>query len=632
MIVSLRTAILPCLRIAKYIGRRTLARAALTLNTMSWLELDPNPATRAEIEKLEAAGNASAIDSLMLPRIAFGTAGLRLEMAPGFANMNDVTVLQASQGLVDYVKKGPIIVGFDHRHHSRRFAEITAAVALSRGFDVYYLATTGDVGAETVAVELNQLPKHPYSQGGVVDAHVGGRFSHTPLVPFTIDRVHATAGVMVTASHNPAKDNGYKVYYGNGCQIIPPVDAEIAALIDANLKPWSDAKVSQTLAEGLKLVKLKPCLDEMQQKYIEKLLQLVTTPSLGFDFVYTPMHGVGLDIVAQALPRYFTDYKMHVVDAQAQPDPQFPTVAFPNPEERGALDLASKVASENGVKLVIANDPDADRFLAAILTGNGWRQLTGNEIGFLFAMYIVETTKTDLNKLYMVNLTVLSQILKAMAAVDGFHYVDTLTGFKWIGNKAIDLEKEGYSVPFGYEEAIGFMFATAHDKDGVAAATVFLQLYKHFNHDLEAALAKGYARYGYFQEYNGYYRVPRLTLTNEVFTAIRQLRQPLDPVGDFKTKSYRDLTTGYQLDTPDHKPNLPVDPHLQMITMVLEDPTTGHEVRFTARGLGTEPKIKIYCEGKADSELAAKALAKKCWDTLREAWFKPEEHDMTEVA
>lgn len=601
---------------------------------MLWLDIDTNPATRVEIERLDAAGNPEAIAALMQPRIAFGTAGLRLEMAPGFANMNDVTVLQASQGLVDYVKQGPLVVGFDHRHHSRRFAEITAAVALSRGFDVYYLAQTGDIGAETVAVELNQSPKHPYSQGGVIDASIGGRFGHTPLVPFTIDRVGATAGVMVTASHNPAKDNGYKVYYGNGCQIIPPVDAEIAALIDANLKPWFTTSISSILAEGVALGKLKPCLDEMQRHYLDKLQQLVTTPSLGFDFVYTPMHGVGLDIVAQAFPRYFNDYTMHVVDAQAQPDPQFPTVAFPNPEERGALDLATKVATDQNVKLVIANDPDADRFLAAILTSdNKWRQLTGNELGFLFAMYIVETTAaSDLGQVYMVNLTVLSQILKAMAAVDGFHYVDTLTGFKWIGNKAIDLENQGFSVPFGYEEAIGFMFATAHDKDGVAAATVFLQLYKHFGHDLEAALAKGYARYGYFQEFNGYYRVPRLSLTNEVFTAIRQLRQPLDPVGDFVVKSYRDLTTGYQLDTPDHIPNLPVDPTLQMITMVLEDPVTKHEIRFTARGLGTEPKIKIYCEGKADSEVAAKALAQKCWVTLRELWFKPEQHGMTEVA
>lgn len=601
-----------------------------------WLEIDPNPCTRAEIKNLVDSNDESRLSSLMSPRIAFGTAGLRLEMAAGFVNMNDVTVMQASQGLVSYVKTGPIVIGYDHRHHSRRFAEITAAVALSKGFTVYYLAATAEVGPESQKIADGDCGDMlAYSEGGLVPPTVGGRFGHTPLVPFAIDTLGASCGVMVTALHNPAKDNGYKVYYGNGCQIIPPVDSGIAEAIDANLEPWGKLDVAKAFEDGLALGLLKPCLDEIQQKYVEKVSTLVPLPELPVKFVYTPMHGVGLDIVNQTFPKVFKGYQMEVVAEQAKPDPRFPTVSFPNPEERGALDLAMETARKSGIDLVIANDPDADRFSAAVAVKDGsWRQLTGNELGFLFAMYVIDFVvgPDQASNTYLVNSTVLSQILKLMAKIDGFHYVDTLTGFKWIGNKAIDLEAEGYRVPFAYEEAIGFMFPTAHDKDGVAAATVFLQLYNYYKGDVLGQLERGYEKYGYYKECNGYYRVPKLSLTNTIFSAIRASRSDvLSPIGDFEVKTWRDLTTGYQSDTLNNVPDLPVDSLAQMITAVLKDKESGDEVRFTARGLGTEPKVKVYIEGNASSEKAASDVAKKCWSALRQEWFKPEEYGLTEV-
>lgn len=611
-------------------------KAQIDALVQQWLAVDQNNASRAEIAALHEKGDYKALDSKLSKRIAFGTAGLRASMEAGYAHMNDVTVLQATQGLVQYLlaaqpsEPASLVVGYDHRHHSQRFAEITASVALAKGLTVYYLGTTERLSEES---------------GFSAEKEVDRLYVHTPMVPFTIDHFGASAGVMVTASHNPAQDNGFKVYYGNGCQIIPPHDDGIAESIDKNLDPWVNEgvwDVQGTFEKGLKKGLLKEVKREISEAYVEAIAsKLILKPSLTFDFVYTPVHGVGLEIFERVFGRFNTGKaKMHVVAEQMVPDPDFPTVKFPNPEEKGALDLAIAQADKSGLELVIANDPDADRFSVAVKskkTGK-WQQLTGNAIGFLFAMYVVEELipKESLSKTYLVNLTVSSQVLLAMAQKDGFHFQDTLTGFKWIGNKAIDLKKDGFLVPFGYEEAIGFMFDVVNDKDGISAAAVWLQLHeKWFANGQSDALQKleeGYKAYGFFHERNGYYKLKDLSKTQEIFETVRKSfpgHQP-DNIGSLKVVEWRDLTVGYESSTTNHVPILPTDLRLQMITAVLEE--SGDSVRFTCRGSGTEPKLKVYIEGSsAKSSSHAEAVARKCWDTLRTEWFRPAENGLTEV-
>lgn len=609
------------------------------INTLveEWCSIDINPETRAEIKSLQAAGDYKTLDLKLSQRIAFGTAGLRSEMTSGFAHMNDVTILQASQGLVQYLLDNPagkvtsIVVGYDHRFNSQRFAEITASTAISKGVKVYYLGEVDNLSKESVKFSPTKFEATSNKPG----------LCHTPLVPFTIDHFGASAGIMVTASHNPAKDNGYKVYYGNGCQIIPPHDNGIAHSIDENLKPWDDVwDVVSNFKKGIQLKLLIPVRDEMIAGYVAATKEkLLTTPQLSFDFAYTPIHGVGLEILERCLLNAFTGYHMEVVQEQAAPDPNFPTVSFPNPEEKGALDLAISTAEKLGYKLVIANDPDADRFSVAVKTQAKWQQLTGNEIGFLFAMYLIEEVvpKEDLAKTYLLNSTVSSQVLNSLAAINGCHFEDTLTGFKWIGNRAIELKSEGYTVPFAYEEAIGYMFGVVSDKDGVSAAMIWLQLYQKWFSSGEidpiAKLEQGYKKYGWYKECNGYYKLNDLNKTKEIFETVRSTYKlyPL-AIGDFNVVSWRDLTVGYQSDTADGTPSLPVDPKSQMITAILkrQDDDT-EQVRFTCRGSGTEPKLKVYIEGKASSKEAAVKIAKDCWNTLKVEWFKPDENDLKEV-
>lgn len=597
-----------------------------------WLAIDPNEESRHEIQSLQKDQNYKVLDGKLSKRIAFGTAGLRSSMELGFAHMNDVTILQASQGLVAYlekVKNPSLVIGYDHRFHSQRYAEITASVALASGFTVHYLGAVANLSEES----------DPESSTG------DRSYVHTPMVPFGIDFYGASAGVMVTASHNPAQDNGYKVYYGNGCQIIPPHDAGIAKSIDENLVPWKDRAVwdiKGNFEKGLKEGKLVAVKEELSAKYVEAVtLQLIEEKKLSFKFVYTPMHGIGLEIFSKIFKQFDAPQEdVDVVPQQETPDPKFPSVPFPNPEEKGALDLAIARAEAQGMALVVANDPDADRFSVAIKRRNGhWQQLTGNEIGILFAAYVVEerTKKEDLSHTWLLNSTVSSQLLRLLAETAGCHFQDTLTGFKWIGNKAIDLKKEGESVPFGYEEAIGYMFSVVNDKDGVSAAAVWLQLYELWfgdgQQDAIEKLEQIYQKYGWFKECNGYYKLDTLK-TPGIFQAIRDSFPGDAPttLGDFNVSEWRDLTVGYELSTADHKPVLPVDPLSQMITAVLQPPHSNEQVRFTCRGSGTEPKLKVYIEGRSNgSEKKAQKIARDCWNTLRDFWFKPEQNGLQEV-
>jgi phosphoglucomutase len=570
-----------------------------------WLKLDKDKSTTDEINLLLDEDNTEELERRLRHRIAFGTAGLRGPMQAGFACMNSLTVIQASQGLAAYllktekdVKRRGVVIGRDARHNSEKFAKLTAAAFVAKGIKVWWYETP----------------------------------SHTPLVPFGVQELNAVAGIMVTASHNPAKDNGYKVYWSNACQIIPPHDSGIAASIMENLEPvtW-DTDVVDTphlLLEG--------SLGLVQDKYHKAILcaahpegsDIKINPDIRF--VYTPMHGVGLPAMTQCAETLGIASQMTVVDAQAQPDPDFPTVRFPNPEEKGALDLAIETADSSSIPLILASDPDADRLAAAEKVDGKWHIFSGNQLGVLIGSYLFERypSSKPRDKLAMLASTVSSRMLAALAKKEEFKFTETLTGFKWLGNVARDLEDEGYDVVYAFEEALGYMIPqTVHDKDSISAAAIFLTAASSWSAQGLTPYGKLQSLYkylGYFEDANTYLVSPSPSVTTAVFTAIRALRNPHPTaIGPRKIVRWRDLTLGYDSKSKDHKPDLPVDETSQMITCELDDGAV-----FTVRGSGTEPKIKLYIECQGQSSEDAKNGAKGILDDLLKEWFKPEENNL----
>ncbi len=505
---------------------------------------------------------ATQMRKLILVDLQFGTAGLRAEMGAGFARMNSLTVIQTSQGLADYLLgKHPdaavagVVIGHDARHNSRKFSELAAAAFSFRGIKVWWY-----------------------------EASV-----HTPLVPFAVATLKAAGGVMITASHNPAKDNGYKVYASNGCQINTPADLEISACIARNTKPstWNFLE-DNTLKE--------PILSRIKHQYIESVEKSVMfsgKPDDVPEFVYTPMHGVGLKYMCDALNSTGMTNAMTVVLDQAYPDPKFPTVEFPNPEEKGALDRAIATADKNGIPLILANDPDADRFAVAEKIAGRWHQFTGDQIGVLLGYHCFQRMDTVEEGVdYMLTSTVSSQMLSFIAAEEGFSVAETLTGFKWLGNRTLDLRKAGKRVHFAYEEALGYMFPeVVLDKDGVTTAVNFLKAVSAWGSPY-SMLQQLYERYGYFETMNTYWKAAEVTLTKKIFEIIRSHGIPYPKsLGNRLVSRWRDLTIGYDSATADHVPDLPTSKD-EMITCWLSEISSDQGIRFTIRASGTEPKIK----------------------------------------
>ncbi|GAA1653630.1 phospho-sugar mutase [Georgenia ruanii] len=411
----------------------------------AWIDADPDPATRAELtvllQRTEAGDDGvtaagAELDSRFAGLLQFGTAGLRGALGGGPSRMNRAVVIKAAAGLSAFLTARvgagfTVVIGYDARHGSAQFATDTAAVVTAAGGRALLLPAA--------------LP--------------------TPVLAFAVRHLGTDAGVMVTASHNPPQDNGYKVYLGGrvvtgagqGAQIVPPFDGEIAAQIaaagPANAVPRAEG--------GWEVLG-----DDVREAYLRRAASLIPARhTRGLRLVYTPMHGVGGATAVEALRRVgFTD--VHVVAKQADPDPDFPTVAFPNPEEPGALDLALELARAVDADLVLANDPDADRCTVAApdpTVAGGWRQLTGDEIGALLgAQTGVAAAMTGRG--VMASSVVSSRLLDRIARSHGLDHRTTLTGFKWIART------EG--LVFGYEEAIGYCVdpQAVRDKDGITAA------------------------------------------------------------------------------------------------------------------------------------------------------------------
>ncbi|HEX8496989.1 MAG TPA: phospho-sugar mutase [Actinomycetales bacterium] len=522
----------------------------LLTTVAAWRDDDPDPSTRAELTTLLDAAGAGDADALadLADRFSgplqFGTAGLRGALGGGPNRMNRAVVITAAAGLTAYLaERTPrpaagaprprVVIGYDARHRSADFALDTAAVVVAAGGEALLLPSA--------------LP--------------------TPVLAFAVRELAADAGVMVTASHNPPQDNGYKVYLDDGSQIVPPADAEISQQIAA-----TGGVAAVRRADSGWLVLGEDTVDA----YVRRVAALVDEDSpRDLSVVHTPLHGVGRDVVLAAFERagFAAPY---VVPSQGDPDPDFPTVSFPNPEEAGAIDAALAAARDRDADLVIANDPDADRCAVAVPDAGaegGWRMLTGDEVGVLLGVHLLERGVGP--DAVFASSIVSGRQLAAVCAAAGVPHVQTLTGFKWIARVP--------ALRYGYEEALGYCVApdAVRDKDGVSAALLVAELAAGLRAegrtllDLLDDLA---VAHGVHVDAQCSVRVSDLSLISD---AMRRLRdQPPQAFGDVEVSTAEDLLEGAA--------GLPPTDGLRY------DLADGS--RVVVRPSGTEPKLKAYLE------------------------------------
>ncbi|QSB15489.1 phospho-sugar mutase [Natronosporangium hydrolyticum] len=526
----------------------------------AWIDDDPDPADRAELTDLLRRWPDTAVE--LADRFAgplqFGTAGLRGPLRAGPNGMNLAVVRGAAAGLNRWLDRhgaaGPIVIGYDARHGSRRFAEETARVATGQGRPATLLP--------------QPLP--------------------TPVLAYAVRATGAAAGVMVTASHNPPGDNGYKVYLGEqlggadgaGAQIAPPADAEIEAAI-RSVGPLTEVPLGPAGAvAGTELV----------EAYVAAAATLVdpTTPR-ALRIAYTPLHGVGARVFTEVLTRAGFPAP-ELVPSQTEPDPDFPTVAFPNPEEPGALDALLATAARAAADLAIAHDPDADRCAVAIPApaGDGWRMLTGDELGILLADQLLRRGAPGRYATTIVS----SSLLRALCAARGVPHTETLTGFKWIVRAGVDLA-------YGYEEALGYCVAPqlVRDKDGITAGLLACELaatLRAEGRSLTDRLIELAAEFGVYVTGQVSLRRANLAEVDEVMAGLRQA-----PPTTLLNEPVATVTDRW--------------PDADVLTLHTE------RARLVLRPSGTEPKLKAYLEvvapapepaGVADAQTAARtALA-----------------------
>ncbi|GGB38425.1 phosphomannomutase [Flexivirga endophytica] len=521
-----------------------------------WIADDPDEQTRAELESVVAAaesGDAAALEDLrdrFSGLLEFGTAGLRGALGAGPARMNRVVVIRAAAGLTAYLQDTlgkrdvTVVIGYDARHNSDVFARDTAAVAVGAGGRAMILPHT--------------LP--------------------TPVLAFMIRHLGADAGVMVTASHNPPQDNGYKVYLGDGSQIVAPADVRIADAISRFPKA-ADVPLADDGWETL--------ADEVVDDYLTAVTRVVRPDGpRDINIVHTALHGVGSAVLRAAFDRAGFPAPESVAD-QAEPDPAFPTVAFPNPEEPGAIDHALALAAETSADLVIANDPDADRCAVAVPRPDGWAMLRGDEVGALLGAYLLQ--RDVARDAVFANSIVSSRLLAAMAKAAGVPHAETLTGFKWISRVP--------GLAYGYEEALGYCVdpEAVRDKDGISAALLvaeFAAQCKAEGRTLDDILAELAVQHGTHATDSFSVRVDDLSVIGDIMGRLRS--NPPQSVAGQEVSQVDDLSLGAG--------GLPPTEGLRYF---LADDT-----RVIVRPSGTEPKLKIYLETiDADPEVARRKLA-----------------------
>ena len=532
--------------------------ATLRSEVEKWIAEDPDSVTKDLLQKLLDSDNESELRSCFSGFLEFGTAGLRGPLGPGPSRMNRAVVTKTAAGIATYMKRhgmNSVVIGRDARYGSEDFTRDTAEIMMGAGFTTYVLPRA--------------LP--------------------TPVLAYAVRNLECDVGIMVTASHNPPQDNGYKVYLGGtvngvryeGSQIISPTDAEISRDI-------SEVAPLPTLsrAQGWHV------LDETHvDAYVQATSKLATNPG-NLRVVYSAMHGVGTETLRKVFTRAGFPEPI-LVSEQADPDPDFPTVAFPNPEEPGAIDLSLKKAAEVSADLVIANDPDADRCAAAIMDETGtWRMLRGDEVGALLGEYMAR--KAPNKNAILANSIVSSSILSKIARHHNLQFTETLTGFKWLA-KIPDLW-------FGYEEALGYAVdsKSVNDKDGISAALVLTQLATDLhreNRTLNDLLQEIWQRHGYHGTKQISVRTTSVAQIDAILSRFRD-NTPTS-IGRFKVSQFDDL----------EKPTDALPP-TNGVRIYLAD-----NIRVIVRPSGTEPKIKCYIEvvskDRAESETIIGELEKE---------------------
>ncbi len=531
----------------------------LLTEVRAWIADDPDPVTAAQLTALIESGDEITLRKYFSGFLQFGTAGLRGPLGPGPSCMNQAVVGRTAAGIVQYMKARSltsVVIGRDARHGSNVFEELSAQIFAGAGFKVFVLP--------------RPLP--------------------TPVLAFAVNELGADVGIMVTASHNPGRDNGYKVYLGGtvdgvnyrGSQIISPADKEISAEIEKieSLSSIPRAHTWEILSE------------DIVEKYVDRTKVLAPRPG-DLKIVYTAMHGVGTKTLQRVFHRAGFP-SLILVAAQAQPDPDFPTLTFPTPEEVGALDLAFETARTFDADLVIANDPDADRCSIAVKDRDAtWRALRGDEIGAILGESIARNTKSGT----LANSIVSSSILSKIATHHGLDFQETLTGFKYIAKIP--------HLAFGYEEAIGFCVdaTTVNDKDGISAALSIAQIATDLHgkgKTLLDFLDEIWAVYGFHATEQISIRVADISSIAVIMSKLRA--HPLTEISGFKVLSSDDLS----------KPRNALPP-TDGLRFVLEN-----NIRIIIRPSGTEPKIKCYVEIVTSDKSIAQSLLEQLRPSLRE--------------
>lgn len=536
-------------------------------NVQKWLNGAYDESTKAEIQKLIDSNDTTELTDSFYKDLEFGTGGLRGLMGVGSNKVNRYTIGTATQGLANFLNKKylgeniAIAISYDSRNNSSYFAQITADVCSANGIKVYL---------------FNELRP-------------------TPLLSFAVRKLSCKAGVMLTASHNPKEYNGYKAYGADGCQFTSPDDKlvmnEVLAIDNINNVKFDK---NEQLIEKL--------TDSFDSQYLEKIAQLSLSKDTiqkhsKLKIVYSPIHGTGITLVPKSLAQL--GFKnVTIVEEQSKPDGNFPTVVYPNPEEREALTLALKKAEEIDADLVLATDPDADRVGAAIKNNqNEFVLLTGNQVGSLLANYLITRYK-ELDKIkgneFIVSTVVSTPLIKQMCAANQIEYFDTLTGFKWIGKIMTEQEDKKHFI-FGGEESYGYLIGDlVRDKDAVVSCAFIAEMtayYKDKGLSLFDALAEMYSQYGFYKENLISLTKKGKSGADEIKAMMEKFRNnPPSMLGGSKVITLKDYELGVEtnlISNDKDKLDFPKSDVLQFIT---EDGSI-----ISARPSGTEPKIKFYC-------------------------------------
>ena len=519
----------------------------LRSEVQDWIKNDPDTGTAEQLSKWLSEGNELELNRCFNGFLQFGTAGLRGPISPGPSGMNRAVVSRTAAAIVSFMKENnltTVVIGRDARHRSVDFAKDSAEIFAGAGIKTYLFP--------------QEIP--------------------TPVLAFAVNKLNANVGIMVTASHNPATDNGYKVYLGasiggvkyRGSQITSPIDREISNLI-------AKADLSPKRSSNYEVVN-----EEITSDYISATAKLATTTN-NLKIVYTALHGVGMKTLVNVFEKAKFS-KPILVTEQALPDPNFPTTPFPNPEENGVMDLAIKYAKKHDADLVIANDPDADRCAVAISDeSKNWRMLRGDEVGVILGKYLIESGK--LTGKSVSNSLVSSTLLSKIAKKHGIRFEETLTGFKWISKVS--------NLGYGYEEAIGYCVdpEIVNDKDGISAALLIAQLageLKVKSSSLSDYLQSIGEEFGFHETDQISIRFSDVTEIDDLLSRISN--NPPDQLAGLALETIEDLSKAEKMQTTG-------------IRMKYQN-----NVRVIIRPSGTEPKLKCYIEVVCDTKKEAISL------------------------